>query len=87
MNKNTDSISSINMIYSETTSGHAASMQADFDKLFVKIDCTTFAVCTTSPNKNITSFEAHRNYHVERESLRDKMKALFDELQFMIPMS
>ena len=52
-------ISAINWTYCETASGHITSTQAEFDKLFVKIVCTAFSVCTTAPTKNVPCFESH----------------------------
>ena len=58
-------ISAINRTYCETTSGHITSAQSEFDKLFVKIVCTAFSVCTTDPTKNVSRFESHRMVKTE----------------------
>jgi uncharacterized protein YsxB (DUF464 family) len=55
-------ISAINHSYSEIASGHITSAQTEFDKLFVKVVCTAFSVCTTAPTKNIPRFESHKSY-------------------------
>ena len=76
----------INLAYSETTSGHATSAQAEFNKLFVKIVCTAFAVCTTTPPKNILTFEVHMKYESKSSNvcLRENNKPLYDDLQVFI---
>ena len=53
-------LSAINRSYCELMSGHITSAQAEFDKLFVKVVCTAFCVCTTSPTKNFPRFESHK---------------------------
>ena len=60
-NTDKDSILSvINWSYNETTTGPITSAQCEIDKLFVKIVCTAFSVCTTAPTKNIPHFELHK---------------------------
>ena len=54
-------LSAINGSYCELMSGHITSAQAEFDKLFVKIVCAAFTVCTMSPTKNFPCFESHKN--------------------------
>jgi hypothetical protein len=58
-------ISAINRMYCETASSHITSAKAEFDKLFVKIVCTAFSVCTTAPTKYVQPFESHRNAKTE----------------------
>lgn len=68
-NNNTDSIISIiNMMYSVTISRQATCVQTELYKLFKKIACIAFAAWSTSPTKNIPSFDAHMIYHVEGEA-------------------
>ena len=55
-------VSAINHSYSEISSGYITSVQTEFDKLFVKVVCTAFTVCSTAPTKNIPSFERHRDF-------------------------
>ena len=54
-------LSAINRTYIEVASGHITSAQMEFDKLFVKVVCTAFSVCTTAPTKNTPCFECHKN--------------------------
>ena len=58
-------ISAINQMYCETASSHITSAQAEFYKLFVKIVCTAFSVCTTAPTKNVPHFESQQNAKTE----------------------
>ena len=55
-------VSAINRSYSEISSGYITSAQMEFDKLFVKVVCTAFTVCSTVPTKNTPSFERHRPF-------------------------
>ena len=55
-------VSAINHSYNEISSGYITSVQTEFDKLFVKVVCTAFTVCSMAPTKNIPSFEHHRDY-------------------------
>ena len=55
-------LSAINCTYIKVASGHITSVQMQFDKLFVKVVCTTFSLCTTAPTKNTPRFEHHKNY-------------------------
>ena len=55
-------VSAINRSYSEISSGYITSAQTEFDKLFVKVVCTAFSVCSTVPTKNSPTFERHRDF-------------------------
>ena len=78
-------ISAINQTYCETASGHITSAQAEFDKLFVKIVCTAFSVCTTAPTKNVPRFESHRKAKTEDgQNLRTFTVEIYSDTQVEI---
>jgi hypothetical protein len=47
-------------------SGHITSLQSVFDKLFVKVVCTAFSVCSIAPTNTAPCFEAHRRSETSR---------------------
>ena len=75
-------ISAINHSYSEIASGHTTSAQTEFDKLFVKLVCTAFLVCTTVPTKIIPCFELHESYKNSKcRNLQAFMQEMYDGMQ------
>jgi hypothetical protein len=75
-------LSAINHAYSEVASGHITSAQTEFDKLFVKVVCTAFSVCTTAPTKNTPRFECHKNYkNYEGRNLQVYTCVIYEDMQ------
>ncbi len=72
----------INQSYSETTTGPITRAQREFDKLFVKIVCTAFSVCTTEPTKNFPRFESQKKSKTfNGRNLQTLNQELYREIQ------
>jgi hypothetical protein len=75
-------VSAINHSYSEISSGYITSAQTEFDKLFVKVVCTAFSVCSTVPTKNSPNFERHRDFMTsEGKNLQVFTRKIYEKMQ------